>query len=204
MFFHLSSIGTKLLQNNAVVTSVGVRCWAVKTSSSIAATQFSSSTVTNDLHVTLEPLDSPNDGIFMLSLTRTEAKNAIGRQMLSELQEALNMLRTENSTRCVVVRSTAPGVFSAGGDYNERASMSQQDASFFVQNLRAAVSGVAALDMPVVAAIDGFALGSGVELALAADIRVCGKLLFLNLVYFSLSSSYAANSGGDELLSVAT
>ena len=112
----------------------------------------------------------------MLSLTRGEAKNAIGKQFLRELQEAVRNLRQEASTRCVVVRSTASGVFCAGADLKERSKMSQQEASLFVHDLRATFSALAGLPMPTIAAVDGYALGGGAELALACDLRVCGAL----------------------------
>jgi hypothetical protein len=127
------------------------------------------------LHVQLEPLDFPNEGIFTLSLTRPAARNAIGRQMLRELGEALRQLALECTTRCVVVRSSAPGVFCAGADLKERAGMTQQEAAAFVSDLRAALSALEGLPMPTVAAVDGFALGGGAELALACDLRVCGE-----------------------------
>lgn len=129
------------------------------------------------LHAQLEPLDSPNDGIFFLSLTRPEARNAIGRQLLRELRECLVNLSKERSTRCVVVRSTAPGVFCAGADLKERAAMTQQEAAQFVQDLRGTMSLLEELPMPTVAAVDGYALGGGAELALACDLRVCGELI---------------------------
>jgi methylglutaconyl-CoA hydratase len=68
------------------------------------------------LQVQVEPLSSPNEGISVISLSRSNAKNAIGRQLLRELQEAINTLRQERTTRCVVVRSTCPGTFCAGAD----------------------------------------------------------------------------------------
>ena len=126
------------------------------------------------LHAQLEPLDGPNEGIFLLSLTRTKEKNAIGRQLLSELKEALENLSQEGSTRCVVVRSTAVGVFCAGADLKERAQMTQQECSWFVRDLRNTFSMLESLPMPTIAAIDGFALGGGAELALACDLRVGG------------------------------
>jgi methylglutaconyl-CoA hydratase len=71
---------------------------------------------TAELQVQVEPLSSPNEGISVISLCRSNAKNAIGRQLLRELQEAINTLRQERTTRCVVVRSTCPGTFCAGAD----------------------------------------------------------------------------------------
>jgi len=148
---------------------------SLTTSTPSSTTSQASAPTPPHLHVQLEPLDSPNEGIFLLSLTRSEAKNAIGKQLLKELQEALNNLRRETSTRCVVIRSLASGVFSSGADLKERAAMSEQEASLFVQDLRSTFSALAALPMPTIAAVDGFALGGGAELALACDLRVCSK-----------------------------
>lgn len=82
-------------------------------------------------------LDGDSEGIFQLSLTRPDAKNAIGRQFLSELTEALTNVTREQSTRCLVVRSTVDGVFCAGADLKERAGMTQQETHEFVSALRA-------------------------------------------------------------------
>lgn len=78
------------------------------------------------LHVTLEPLEAPDDAIFALTLTRPEARNALGRRMVAELREALSRLAGERDARCVLVRSAAPGVFCAGADLRERAGMTER------------------------------------------------------------------------------
>ncbi|KAK9838117.1 hypothetical protein WJX81_002334 [Elliptochloris bilobata] len=109
-----------------------------------------------------------------MTLSRPAARNAIGRQLLKELGEALRLLNYERSTRCVVVRSSSPGVFSAGADLKERATMTQVEAADFVTLLRSSFSALEALPMPTVAVIDGFAIGGGAELALSCDLRVAG------------------------------
>jgi Enoyl-CoA hydratase/isomerase len=197
--FRIMALGSKILKSTAfspaapgnllkrlynaspggVANGITSRGLTTTTPSHNTATSPSSASAHPHLHVQLEPLDSPNEGIFLLSLTRSEAKNAIGKQLLKELQEAIYNLRQESSTRCVVVRSTAPGVFSAGADLKERAVMSQQEAALFVQDLRTTFSALAALPMPTIAAVNGFALGGGAELALACDLRVCSKLKIL-------------------------
>ena len=84
----------------------------------------------------------------------------------------------------MVLRSTATGVFSSGADLKERAAMSQQEATLFVKDLRATFNALAALPMPTIAAVDGFALGGGAELALACDLRVCSKYIFEPFLHY--------------------
>lgn len=141
----------------------------------IAARWLSREAASNSLQVVLEPLDGDNEGIFFLSLCRPEARNSIGRQFLRELRECLHTVAQERTTRCVVVRSTVPGVFCAGADLKERAGMTQAEAATFVGELREAFAHLDSLPMPTVACVDGYALGGGAELALACDIRVCGR-----------------------------
>lgn len=127
-----------------------------------------------DLHAQLEPLEKENEGIFLLTLNRPEEKNAIGRQMLRELRECVQNLATENSIRCVVLRSSVKGVFSAGVDLNERENMTQREQEEFLRDLRDTVCRLEHLSMPTIATIDGYAIGAGAELALACDLRIGG------------------------------
>mmetsp|Transcript_23764 Transcript_23764/g.65343 ORF Transcript_23764/g.65343 Transcript_23764/m.65343 type:complete len:328 (-) Transcript_23764:258-1241(-) len=130
---------------------------------------------TGELHVSVEPLAGPLEGVSVLSLTRAHARNAIGRQLLRELIEVLDVLRQERSTSCVVIRSTVPGVFSSGADLKERATMTHTETLEFVGTLRRTFGQIQALPMPTIAAIDGLALGGGAELALSTDIRIAGQ-----------------------------
>jgi len=129
----------------------------------------------SQLHVSVEPLAAPYEGISVITLQRPSARNAIGKQLLRELSEALDILRQERSTRCVVVRSTVDGIFCAGADLKERAAMTQAETAEFVSSLRTTMTRIQGLPMPVVSAIEGFALGGGAELALATDIRVASS-----------------------------
>eukprot|EP00890_Picochlorum_soloecismus_P000744 jgi/Picsp_1/1670/NSC_05144-R1_au rna binding protein enoyl-coenzyme a hydratase len=134
-----------------------------------------------DLHAQLEPLEKENEGIFLLTLNRPEEKNAIGRQMLRELRECVQNLATENSIRCVILRSSVKGVFSAGVDLNERENMTQREQEEFLRDLRDTVCRLEHLSMPTIATIDGYAIGAGAEIALACDLRIGGadaKLAF--------------------------
>lgn len=127
----------------------------------------------NELRV--ERLSGEDQGLVLLGLDRPGAKNALGRQLLTEMEQALDALRDDPAVRVVVVHSLVPGVFCAGADLKERAGMSPEEASAFVDRLRAAFTAVERLPMPVLAAVEGAALGGGLELALACDLRVLGQ-----------------------------
>jgi methylglutaconyl-CoA hydratase len=87
----------------------------------------------------------------------------------------------------VVVHSLVPGIFCAGADLKERASMLPAEAAAFVQCLRTAFSELEELPMPTIAAVEGGAFGGGLELALAADLRVAGAGAQMGLVETSLA-----------------
>ncbi|KAH9927167.1 ClpP/crotonase [Epithele typhae] len=121
----------------------------------------------------LEPVtDSP--GVVSLLLNRPKAKNAISLRLLKELQECLDQVRSDKSTRVLVVRSSTPGAFCAGADLVERASMSKAQVDQFLLDLRRALGTLEGLPVPTLAAIDGPALGGGLELGLACDLRIAG------------------------------
>ena len=125
--------------------------------------------------------------MVLLGLERPAARNALGRQLLGEFEAALASLAADGSARVVVIHSLVPGVFCAGADLKERAGMAPEEAEAFVKRLRAAFSALEALPMPTIAAVEDAALGGGLELALACDLRVAGEAAVLGLPETSLA-----------------
>ncbi|XP_047645037.1 enoyl-CoA hydratase domain-containing protein 2, mitochondrial isoform X4 [Phacochoerus africanus] len=115
-----------------------------------------------------------DQGITEILMNRPSARNALGNVFVSQLLEALAQLREDRHVRVLIFRSGVKGVFCAGADLKEREQMSEAEVGVFVQRLRGLMNEIAAFPAPTIAAMDGFALGGGLELALACDLRVAG------------------------------
>jgi enoyl-CoA hydratase/carnithine racemase len=121
------------------------------------------------------------DHIAEITLNRPDALNSISTALARELTAACAALANDPAVR-VVVLSGAPGrAFCAGADLKERNGMS--DAEILAQRpvLRAAFGAVLGLPQPTVAAVHGFALGGGCELALSCDLIVADETAVLGL-----------------------
>jgi len=99
--------------------------------------------------------------------------NALSRQVQEEIREAALEAAARVDVRAVVVYG-GPKVFAAGADIKEMAEMSYQDMLVASGPLQSAFTAVAQIPKPVVAAVTGYALGGGCELALCCDLRVIG------------------------------
>lgn len=124
--------------------------------------------------VALQSLSGSEEGIAVLTLNRPEARNAIGVEMLSKLRASLENLQFHSSARILIIYSTVPGVFCAGADLKERRKMGVAEAQKFVHTLRSTFTALETLPIPTIAVVEGAALGGGLEMALACDLRVCG------------------------------
>ncbi|XP_055091235.1 enoyl-CoA hydratase domain-containing protein 2, mitochondrial isoform X7 [Symphalangus syndactylus] len=127
--------------------------------------------------IQVRALAGPDQGITEILMNRPSARNALGNVFVSELLESLAQLREDWQVRVLLFRSGVKGVFCAGADLKEREQMSEAEVGVFVQRLRGLMNDIAAFPAPTIAAMDGFALGGGLELALACDLRVAGRRL---------------------------
>ncbi|WP_328529310.1 enoyl-CoA hydratase-related protein [Nocardioides sp. NBC_00368] len=110
------------------------------------------------------------DGIGTIRLDRPKM-NAISFQVQAELLEVATEAAADDDVRAVVVYG-GERLFAAGNDVKEMAGLSYSEMAKRVAGVQAAVTAVAEIPKPVVAAVTGYALGGGCELALAADFRI--------------------------------
>ncbi|MGE5704862.1 MAG: enoyl-CoA hydratase [Clostridia bacterium] len=126
------------------------------------------------------------DGVATITLNRPEAANALSIRMLQELTEVIDQLKWDASVRCVIVTGAGEKAFCAGADLKERAGMNPTQVRQTVGLIGDTINRFAALPKPVIAAVNGVALGGGTELALACDIRLAANHALFALTETSL------------------
>lgn len=120
--------------------------------------------------------------IAVMGMNRPKAKNAFSKNLIGRFEESVHSVRFDKDVRAVIIRSMVPGIFCAGADLKERLGMKPSEVGPFVARLRGFVSSMENLPMPIIAAIDGAALGGGLEMALACDLRVASNSAKMGLV----------------------
>ena len=114
-----------------------------------------------------------DDHIAQVRLNRPDAMNAINDQMLSELAEALTAAQKDPKVRCIVISGTEK-FFAAGVDVRQMAEKSFTDV-FAGEMFGDDVDAIARIRKPIIAAVSGYALGGGCELAMMCDFIIAGE-----------------------------
>jgi enoyl-CoA hydratase/carnithine racemase len=125
-------------------------------------------------HDHLEVTRDPEDGVAVLRIDREEALGALSRTLMETLRDQVELLRADEATRAVVLTGTGKG-FIAGADIGEYHGVSQAAFDAYQRLGREVFSGVAALPQYTIAAVNGFALGGGFEIALCCDAIVASE-----------------------------
>jgi len=149
--------------------------------------------MTSDIEV-----DVRASGLVWITINRPQKHNALARPVLGALAEAVRNAGNDLATRCVVLRGAGDKYFAAGGDLVELASVrTDEDVNDMADNATAALDAVRNCPVPVVAYVNGDALGGGAELALACDMRLIASHARIGFVQGRLGISSAWGGGPD-------
>ncbi|XP_075973060.1 enoyl-CoA hydratase domain-containing protein 2, mitochondrial [Anticarsia gemmatalis] len=132
--------------------------------------------------VVYKKLTGVDRGIALYGLNSPKDRNALGFAMIEAMKEVNQLIREDTKISVVILHSFVPGIFCAGANLKERFKMSDEEVAKFVRGLRGTFIEVEDLPMPTIAAVEGVAVGGGLELALACDIRIAAETAKLGLV----------------------
>ena len=110
--------------------------------------------------------------VAYVKLNRPFKLNAIDSVMLQELSHVLDLVELDTEVKCLVISGEGRKAFSAGADLNELQKLTAKSVRDFSLNGQQVFSKMENMSKPVLAAINGYALGGGLELALACDFRI--------------------------------
>lgn len=115
-----------------------------------------------------------HDGVATITINRPQARNALALQTMAELDQAIAGLGDD--ARVLVIRGAGDKAFCAGGDLKELEGMrSAEDAAEMARGMRTTLDRLPQLAIPVIAGVNGDALGGGAELAIACDFRIAAS-----------------------------
>lgn len=109
--------------------------------------------------------------VGVITLNRAEVLNALDTKTYEEITHCLEGMESDKELRCVIITGSGRA-FSAGGDIHEEGQLNVRDAHVFMRVGHKFVRAVETFRTPVIAAINGYAMGGGLEFALACDIRL--------------------------------
>lgn len=114
-------------------------------------------------------------GVATLTIQNAGSLNILGTPVINDLRSALTGLAGNDTVRVLVLRGTGDKAFVAGADIKEMGALVPETARLFIDNLRGLCEAIRQFPAPVIARLAGWALGGGLELAAACDLRIASN-----------------------------
>lgn len=117
----------------------------------------------------------PQGDIAIVKINRPEALNAMNVDVISELSRTIDILAADETIKAVIITGAGERSFCAGADISYMVNIEPMQAERYATSAQAVINKIEKLEKPVIAAVNGFALGGGCELAMACDIRIASS-----------------------------
>lgn len=115
------------------------------------------------------------DGILTLTIDRVDKLNALNKATLEEIGEAIQEVYDDSEIKGVIITGAGEKAFVAGADISEVADLNEVNGRKFAEIGQEVFASIEKCDKPIIAAVNGFALGGGCELAMACHVRIASK-----------------------------
>jgi enoyl-CoA hydratase/carnithine racemase len=135
--------------------------------------------------------------VLRVTVNRPEKHNPLSRSVLAQLRSVFESHRDDDRLACAVVTGAGDRYFAAGGDLRDLDQRAEADVQAMADEARAALDAVRDFPLPVIARINGDAIGGGAELAVACDLRVMREGASIGYVHGRLAISAAWGGGTD-------
>lgn len=142
--------------------------------------------------------DKDDQGIARITLNRPKALNAFNTRMRDELYEVLSAIRLDDEVRATIIKGSGEKAFCAGADLKEFLTVPSAVAAKRIREVRDLWRLFLAIPQPLIAALHGYVIGSGVEIALYCDLRIASEDVVFSMPEVSLGILPAA--GGTQTL----
>jgi 3-hydroxypropionyl-coenzyme A dehydratase len=122
-------------------------------------------------YIQIEPLGD----VCLLRINRPEALNAMNADVIAELSRSIDIVGFDDSIRVVIITGSGEKSFCAGADIAYMVNIDPMQAEKYAASAQAVLNKIEKLDKPVIAAVNGFALGGGCELSMVCDMRIASS-----------------------------
>src|ERR671931_292727 len=129
----------------------------------------------SEMKYILLDLQAKDEGIAIIKINRPEVLNALNREAMSELSTAIDIVDADDKIKVLIITGTGDKSFCAGADIRYVVNIDPIEAERYATLIHNLLNKIENLEKPVIAAINGYALGGGCQLALACDIRIASS-----------------------------
>jgi 3-hydroxypropionyl-coenzyme A dehydratase len=117
----------------------------------------------------------PQEDVAIIRINRPEALNAMNTDMISELSRAIDIVGVDDGIKVLIITGAGDRSFCAGADISYMVDIDPMTAERYASSAQSVLNKIEKLEKPVIAAVNGFALGGGCELAMVCDLRIASS-----------------------------